>query len=235
MKQDIEAVAIIAFVLIFAYLAMELRIFDRENLIQAATQGSKINRIELIFVFLSTLLLLFMVPISWVSAGAAIVFGIQGISYVVMAGLLGALAAFSFSRQYRDRFEAVFWKKYHSRPRKKDLEEIYSEIETYGFGYILFLRTVPMVPYSLGNYLFGLSFVSLKDFLLATLLALPLGQGINIYFFDKALRFGESPGDALVAALVKGAYLLLAYLWSRKSRYGVKRNPTGPSSENNCG
>ncbi|OPL08549.1 MAG: hypothetical protein AVO33_09975 [delta proteobacterium ML8_F1] len=220
-QQDIEAVGIIALVLVTTYLAMELKIFDRENLITWATQGSQASQIEVIFVLVGFLLLLVFVPISWVSAAAAIIFGLSGIRYLVLAATASALVAFCFARRYKDRFQAVFWEKYHRKKRKKDLEEIYEGLESHGFAYVLFLRTAPVVPYSLGNYIFGLSYVSFKDFALATLIALPLGQGINIYFFDKALRFGESPGDALVAAGIKGAYLLIIFLWSRRSRYGL--------------
>ena len=114
-------------------------------------------------------------------------------------------------------------KVYNRKERKLTLDEIYSNITKYGFGYIVFIRSMPFIPFSIGNYIFGLSFMTYKEFIVATLLSVSIGQSINVYFFYKAMQIGEKPLDTLIAGAIKGIYFLVIFIWARKSKYNTKK------------
>ncbi|WP_445372124.1 TVP38/TMEM64 family protein [Methylomonas sp. HW2-6] len=85
-----------------------------------------------------------------------------GAVYNVGATLLACLMGFWLSRYaLRSRFERLFYSR---------LEAIEHEIERNGFYYFLSLRVAMVVPYFLINFVAGLSRLSVKDYLLSTLL-----------------------------------------------------------------
>ncbi len=84
------------------------------------------------------------------------------------------------------------------------------------------MRSMPFIPFSIANYVSGLSSISLRDYILGTILGLAPGQLINNYFFVKAIDIKENPLGALIAGAIKGAYISIVILWKRKSKYKTK-------------
>lgn len=213
---------IIVFLLIFTYLIIKLNIFNKDQVLKLISEGKESTYFKLYFIALVTILLIFFVPISWLSLAATIFFGMKGSIFITIAGMLSGLISFCIARVFKEDVSQLVDKIYYRKERKISLEEIYAKVKEYGFGYVLFIRSMPFIPFSIANYMFGISFVSLPYFSLATLLAVFVGQTINIYLFQKALNIGQSPLDTIIAAGLKGLYFLLIILWQKKSKYVAK-------------
>lgn len=210
------------FIIIFLFLILRFNIFNKDNIVSLVSQGSENRSFGIFFVVFIALLLVFFVPISWLSLIAAIFFGLKGALYMTVAGLISATISFGIARIFKEDVSKIIERLYYRKKRELTLDEIYSKIKEYGFGYVVFLRSVPFIPFSIANYIFGISFVPYRDFIIATLLSVSIGQTINIYFFYKAMKIGEKPLDTLFAAVLKGVYFLVLILWSRKSKYNAK-------------
>lgn len=211
-----------AFIVIFMYLIVNLNIFDKESIMELILNGSSSISLEIFFIAIVSVLLIFFVPLSWLTLGATILFGLKGAILITAAGLISAAISFSLARLFKNDISKIIEKIYYKKEKRISLDEIYTKIKEYGFGYVVFLRSVPFIPFSIGNYIFGVSFVSFKEFIFATLLSVSIGQSINVYFFQKAMEIGESPVDTIIAAAIKGVYFLLLILWQKKSKYSTK-------------
>lgn len=207
------------FLLTFICLIVKLDIFNKEHLLELISEREANSNFNVYFTLITAILLVFFVPISWLSLSAAIFFGIRGIILITLAGMISSILSFGIARIFKEDVSKWVERIYYRKERKVTLEEIYSKVKEYGFSYVFFIRSMPFIPFSIGNYIFGISFVSFRDFLLATLLAVSVGQGINVYFFHKAINIGKSPLDAIVAAVLKGLYFLIIILWQKKSKY----------------
>lgn len=86
----------------------------------------------------------------------------MGAIYNISATILACLLGFTLSRY---AFKEAFEKAYYDRLRK-----IEREIETNGFYYFVTIRIVMVVPYFLINILAGISRISVKTFVLSTIL-----------------------------------------------------------------
>ena len=210
---------VLVFSLIFIYLIVKLDIFNKEHLLKLISERKASTYFQVYFMLIAAILLVFFVPISWISLSAAILFGIRGSALITIAGMISSVLSFGISRIFKEDVSNLVEKIYNKKERKITLDDIYSKVKEYGFSYVFFIRSMPFIPFSIGNYIFGISFVSFRDFLLATLLAVSVGQGINVYFFHKAINIGKSPLDAIAAAVLKGLYFLIIILWQKKSKY----------------
>lgn len=222
-RRYIKIGIIIVFLFIFIYFIWHLNIFSQDKIVNFLLDNTDNEALEILFVFIATILLVFLVPMYLFSATAAILFGLKGIVYITAAGILSAVISFSIARTFRAYISKIVEENYYKKKRELTLDEIYSKIREYGFGYVFFLRTIPVVPFSIGNYIFGISFIPFKDFIFSTLLAIAIGQSINIFFFVKALEIGEHPLDTLIAVVIKVTYYLLILLWSRINKYNAAK------------
>lgn len=218
----IKLTIIILFIAIFSYLIFHFDIFNKDNIVNMLSRRGSSSTFEIFFIIATTILLVFFVPISWLSLAAAIFFGLKGALLITLAGLLSGTISFGIARIFKEDASGLVEKLYYRKNRKLTLQEIYSKIKSYGFGYVVFIRSMPFIPFSILNYIFGISIISFKSFFLATLLSVSIGQSINVYFFYKALRIGEGPLDTIIAAAIKGFYFLLIILWQMKSKYSAK-------------
>jgi uncharacterized membrane protein YdjX (TVP38/TMEM64 family) len=100
------------------------------------------------------------------AAGA--LFGVVGGFALSSAGLLlGALAAFGLSRStFRARIERAM-------RGKSQLRNLDAALGRDGWRLVCLLRASPLTPFVATSYLLGLSAVSLRDYMLGTLAALP--------------------------------------------------------------
>lgn len=214
---------VLAFIAIFIYLIVSIDIFNQNSVMDLISKGSGNKAFEIFFIVLASFFLVFFVPLSWLSLAVTIFFGLRGGLFITIAGLISGGISFGIARVFKDDVSRIVERMYYKKERKLSLDEIYLNISRYGFGYVVFLRSVPFVPFSIANYIFGLSFVSFKKFIVASLITISIGQSINVYFFYKAMRIGEEPLDTLIAAAIKALYFLLIFIWSRVSKYNGKK------------
>jgi uncharacterized membrane protein YdjX (TVP38/TMEM64 family) len=216
----IGIVVILAFIL--TYLTVTLDIFHRGSVQKLLAEERNSAHFKLYFIAVATVLLMFFIPLSWVSLSAAIFFGIEGAIIITICSLLSGIISFGIARIFKEDVSRVVEKIYNRKKRKLTLDEIYSKVKRHGFGYVLFIRSMPIIPFNICNLIFGISFVPFMEFVFATFLSVFFGQGINIYFIHKALNIGKAPRDTVVAAVLKGVYFLIILLWQKKSKYIVK-------------
>ncbi len=147
-------------------------------------------------------------------AGGAI-FGVaRGMLYNTIGANLGALLAFLLARYLGRDFVARILK-----GRAASLDE---KIGEHGFGTILYLRLIPLVPFNALNFGAGISRVSLRDYVLGSLIGMLPGTLVYTYFADALIRgTAEAKREAFIHFLI-AAGLLVAFTlltgWIRRRR-----------------
>ncbi|MFB2938225.1 TVP38/TMEM64 family protein [Aerosakkonemataceae cyanobacterium BLCC-F154] len=107
-------------------------------------------------------------PGSILTLGAGVVFGVvMGSFYVFIGATIGATAAFLVGRYLARNWVA---KKIAD---KKNFGAIDRAVGEEGFKIVLLTRLSPIFPFNLLNYAYGVTGVSLKDFVLASIGMIP--------------------------------------------------------------
>ncbi|GAB4131298.1 MAG: hypothetical protein Fur0046_00110 [Cyanobacteria bacterium J069] len=140
----------------------------------------------LAFIVIYNLATLLFIPASLLTLGGGALYGIVwGSVYVLIASTLGAVFAFLIGR-YFARGWICQWIQAHPRFKAVD-----AAVAREGLKIVFLTRLSPVFPFNLLNYLFGITCVSLKDYVIGSLGMIP---GTILYVY-----FGALAGD--VAAL----------------------------------
>ena len=132
-----------------------------------------------IYIALFTVVPLTLFPDAILAVASGLVFGpIYGVIYTMIGALCGGTLAFYIPRFFCESLIINKLKK--GTPIK-------SIIETHGFGMILILRLIPLIPFDVISYASGVSGVNYKTFILATMLGIipgvillvNIGAGMN--------------------------------------------------------
>ncbi|GEL76954.1 TVP38/TMEM64 family membrane protein YtxB [Tenuibacillus multivorans] len=156
----LKIVSIIAFVIVL--FSFHQRLFDisPEDIRTLIYTAGWFAPLFYIFLYLLRPLVLF--PASIFSIVGGLAFGaIMGSVLALIGATGGAIVAFLISRRFgEDNF------------KHKKVLELMNKFETKGFYYVLLLRFLPVVNFDLISYGAGLSKVSLKDFVKATVIGI---------------------------------------------------------------
>ena len=115
--------------------------------------------VEIIFIAIYTVLTVIGVPGTVLTIVGGCLFGIW---YGTISATLGALCAFWAARYlFRDSAQRRFKK-------SKRLTRYQAAVLEQPFGFVLTTRLIPISPYNLVNYLFGLTSIDWLDYTLAT-------------------------------------------------------------------
>lgn len=221
-KRLLKVILISTFILLFVYLIAEKNIFNKQNVIDLFTASEKGAHFKVFFMAITTLFVIFFVPISWFTALAAFFFGFKGFLYVISSGITACIIAFYIGRIFQKDVMKFVYKIYNRKKRKISLDEVTKKIEKYGMGYVFFLRSMPFIPCSVVNYVSGFTSIDFKDYFLGTILGMGPGLMITTYFFTKAVSFREDPMGAIGAAAIKVIYFVAVLLWQKNSKYKAK-------------
>lgn len=115
-------------------------------------------------------------PGSLLTLGAGFVFGwLPGAVYVLVGATLGATAAFLVGR-----YLARGWvsRKIAHNPKFNAID---TAVGREGFKIVLLTRLSPVFPFNLLNYLFGITHVALKDYIMGSVGMIP-GTLMYVYF-----------------------------------------------------
>lgn len=206
------------FIGLFMYLTFERQLFNQEHIVEIFT-NTELFEISIGLVIFTVVLLVFFVPISWISVGATILLGYKSIYLVMISRILASVVSFSIGRLFKEDVSKVLEKYYYSK-REDTLVEAYERIKKKDFGKLLFFRIIPAVPFNLSNYLFALSYMEWSKHLLLTALSLFLAQGVNIYLVYNLLDIENDPIGATMAALVKVGYIAVIFLIANRKKLG---------------
>jgi uncharacterized membrane protein YdjX (TVP38/TMEM64 family) len=97
-------------------------------------------------------------------AGGLLFGPLWGTIFNLAGATLGATAAFLVGR-----YLAADWMTRRAGPR---LQRLVHGVEAEGWRFVVFVRLVPLFPFSLSNYALGLTRISLKDYVLASVVGM---------------------------------------------------------------
>jgi uncharacterized membrane protein YdjX (TVP38/TMEM64 family) len=153
-----------------------------------------------IFVLLYVLATVLFLPGSILSLGAGAVFGVvTGVIMVSVSATLGATAAFLIGR-YLAREWVTQKVQGHSRFAALD-----DAVALEGWKIVALMRLSPVIPFNLLNYVFGVTRVRLRDYVLASCIGMLPGTIMYVYL-------GSLIGD--LATLSAGARTRSAAEWA---------------------
>jgi len=169
--------------------------FSPQNLLQKSLRWiSELGSLApLIFVFIYILACVFFLPGAILTLGAGVVFGVlKGSVIVSIASTLGATCAFLVGRYF-----ARGWieKKIQGNEKFKAIDEA---VAKEGWKIVGLTRLSPAFPFSLLNYAYGITKVSLRDYFFASWIGMIPGTVMYVYI-------GSLAGDLATLGAGTGA------------------------------
>jgi uncharacterized membrane protein YdjX (TVP38/TMEM64 family) len=129
----------------------------------------------LAFILIYNLATVLLIPGSLMTLGSGVLFGLYwGSLYVFMAATLGATLAFWIGRNLARNWVS---KKMQPYPKFAAIDRAVAQA---GFKIVLLTRLSPLFPFNLLNYGFGITQVSLKDYMLGSIGMIP-GTVLYVY------------------------------------------------------
>ena len=213
----LKTAVLVTFFVLFVYLLKNFNIFDAEGLLTDLHVMGDARFVKLLFVGVATVLLIFFVPVSTVAATAGLLFELDGILLITVSGLLSALLSYGLAKIFKSDASRWVEKIYRRKVREIPLEELYEKIKEHGFSYALFVRALPFMPFQVGNLLFGVSSVTLWDYMTTTFITVTIGQGITVFLVSMAADFMAQKTGTVIGLLLKGLYYFGIYYIMRKN------------------
>ena len=138
---------------------------------------------------------LLVVPVTGMIAAAVLVFGPWlGMAYSFGGSLLGAAATYGLGRAAGRRTVR--------RIAGSRLDRLSRELGRRGVLAVATVRIIPVAPFTVINLVAGTTHISLRDFLVGTLIGLAPGIIAAALFIDRILAALRDPGAGTVAVLV---------------------------------
>lgn len=159
-------------------LALAAKAFDLRQLLQGTLDwiGSLGAWGPVIFIAIYIIATVLLIPGSILTLGAGALFGIvYGSIYVTIAATLGATCAFFVGRQLARGSVA---KKIEGNAKFKAIDDA---VAREGWKIVGLTRLSPILPFTLLNYAFGLTRVSLRDYFFASCIGMIPGTILYVY------------------------------------------------------
>lgn len=186
----------------------------------------------IVYVLLYVVTALFLIPGSLLTIGAAGIFSFwKAFAVVVVGANLAALVAFWLSRTYlRDR--VVRWTEGNAKFAALD-----RAIGREGFKTVLLVRLSPVFPFTVLNYLLGLTNVRTSTYVLANLIGMLPGTFLYVYIGATTRHALSASGVELWKLLLQIAGLLatvavvvLVTRTARKALLQAEQETTNPET-----
>ncbi len=160
-----------------------------------------------LFVVAYTVAAVLAVPGTILTLVAGFVFGVAfGVALVSAGSLLGAIAAFLLGRFFARDWVAK------RVARSTHLRALVAVTRDDGFTIVLLARLSPLLPYNVLNYLFGLTAVRFRDYVLGSWLGMLPATVLYVYMGSLAQTFSSITSDDPAAAWPRRALLVLGFL-----------------------
>lgn len=165
----------------------------------------------LVYIGLYAVATIAVVPGSALTLAGGVLFGpLFGTVYTVAGASLGAAFAFFFARFVRGGRALVGAGRWTTLLASYD-----ARIKANGFITVLFLRLVPLFPFSALNYGLGFTSVRVRDYLVGTMIGIIPGTFAYTYFGNALASFRLQPiiGAAILIVIITliGRYILKRY------------------------
>ncbi len=188
MKRNTKLIKILLAVLLLTAIILFTVVFDA-----AAYLRDALNWIDtiglwgpIVYSALYIAICVFLIPGSILTLGAGAVFGLlRGTLYTSIAATLGATVAFFLGRTLlRDWVSRMV----AERPALKAVDQA---VEREGGRVVFLLRLSPLVPFSISNYVYGLTRVPPGQYILASFVGMLPGIFVYTYIGGLARRIAE--------------------------------------------
>ncbi len=154
----------------------------------------------LLFMLIYVLATVFFLPGSVLTLAGGALFGpVMGVFYNLTAATIGAILSFLAAR-----YLASDWVAKKSAGR---LKQLISGVENEGWRFVAFVRLVPVFPFNLLNYAFGLTKIKLLDYSLATYICM-LPGAIAYTYLGYIGREAATGGEGLIQKVLLALALL---------------------------
>ncbi|WP_103668893.1 TVP38/TMEM64 family protein [Pseudanabaena sp. BC1403] len=167
----LKVIFLIASVLILIAVSQKLSINDRFiNLLQSTLLWVKMLGAmgAIAFIVIFNLATILFIPASLLTLGGGAIYGVVwGSIYVFVAATLGAIFAFLIGRYF-----ARGWVSEKIR-NNMTFRAIDAAVAIDGFKIVLLTRLSPIFPFNMLNYVFGVTRVALKDYILGSIGMIP--------------------------------------------------------------
>jgi uncharacterized membrane protein YdjX (TVP38/TMEM64 family) len=173
----------------------------------------------IVYIVLYIIATLLILPSTALNLTGGAIFGPWlGTFWTSIAAVIAAVVAFAFTRTIGREWVA---QKLAGRWQAMD-----AEIHQGGLFYMFAIRLLPIIPYGLVNFTAGLTSVTLKDYLIGTILGTIPGVLPFVLIGSSGLK-AFSTGDVLplIGALTLTGLLVGGATWYRRRRYPPKISP----------
>lgn len=160
------------------------RLIDIQQILQSTIIkfNNQVNISPIAFIFIYNLGTLLFIPGSLLTLKGGYLFGLfWGSIYVLIAALLGAILSFLIGRYLSRNW---VYKQLEKHPKFKLIDQA---VAKEGWKIVLLTRLSPVFPFNLLNYGFGVTQVSVKDYILGSLGILP-GTIMYVYMGSLAVN-----------------------------------------------
>lgn len=173
-----------------------------------------------IYIVLYVLRPLILFPAAVFSASAGAIWGLKGLTFLLVGANLSAIAEFVIARYFaREAVEKLI---------KGKFSGIDQAVEKNGFVTVLLIRLIPNVAWDVQNLALGLTKVKFRDYALATLIGILPGSFALVYFGSSFISVITDPKHfwkILVAFVIFGAVYYLQQFLKKKQN----ENPITPA------
>jgi len=189
---------VLALVVAVSWLAFHRDFFEAAVLEQGLRRSGKWAPI--LFVALYALSAVLFVPGSVLTVAGGALFGpVWGTLWNLSGATLGAALAFVTAR-----YVASDWV---SRRSGEKLERLIRGVEEEGWRFVAFVRLVPLFPFNLVNYAFGLTRIRLREYVLASFVCMAPGAIAYTY-----LGYAGRQAAAGTAGAIRNGFIALGLL-----------------------
>jgi len=213
-------------VLVAALAAAAIWLGLHRELLEPATIARELHRFgpwaPILFLFLYTSATVLFVPGSLITVAGGALFGpVWGTLWNLAGATLGATLAFVIAR-----YVASDWVAARSGER---LGRLIRGVEEEGWRFVAFVRLVPLFPFNLMNYAFGLTRIRLRDYVLASFVCMAPGTLAYTYLGYAGREAASGQVGAIRKALLALALLAAVAFLPRLVRRVKQQRFTDPA------
>jgi len=218
---------IVRLILVAALVAAIVWLALHREFLQAATLERELQLFgrwaPILFVLLYVLATVLFVPGSVLTVAGGALFGpVAGTLWNLIGATLGAALAFMIAR-----YVVSDWVAARSGER---LGRLMRGVEEEGWRFVAFVRLVPLFPFNLMNYAFGLTRIRLREYVLASLVCMAPGAMAYTYLGYAGREAASGQAGAIRKAVLALALLAVVAFLPRLVRRVKGRRFTDPAT-----
>ncbi len=217
MKKFIKPIIVIAILITLLITALALDLFEKIDInkleeFQNWLEGFGIY-IYLVFILVYVIAVVFALPASTLTILSGIMFGpFRGGIVALIAATVGATVAFLLSRYLiRDFIQYKF--------KEKELfKKVEAGVDSHGIDFLIFTRLVPIFPFTLQNYAYGLTSMKLIPYVVVSFITMIPGAFLYTFLAGDIVANGLGFRTLIIFTIACLLLFLLSQIVKRIAR-----------------